>query len=123
MMNFQEDKINAPIFFKEYLGDKAKLNIGDYDLPLILSSTEILSYDEKIFDVKDINDSHLEILLESNPEVILIGTGAKQTIPQIEIISELAQVGKSVDFMNSNSACRTYNLLVNEKRSVSCIII
>lgn len=123
MMSLQEEKMTSPIFFKEYIDGRSILNIGEYNYPLILSSTDILDYQEQIDCVKDIKKSHLEIVLKSNPEVIIFGTGKKQELPPLDIINELARAGKSVDFMASNVACKTYNLLVNENRNVSCIII
>ncbi|MEY8766659.1 MULTISPECIES: Mth938-like domain-containing protein [Francisella] len=123
MMTLQEEKIQAPVFFKEYINGRTILNIGEYDQPLILSSTEVLEYQDKIIDINSINKSHLDLVLSTSPEIIIIGTGKKQLLPPIEIINELAKAGRSVDFMASDTACKTYNLLVNENRSVSCIII
>jgi uncharacterized protein len=123
MMSLQEEKIDAPIYFKEYVDGVIKLNIGDYNEPIIIAGNQLVSCDEKIGCLADINASHLEFLLESNPEVIVIGTGIKQTLPAITIVTELAKLGKSADFMSSQQACKTYNLIVNENRNVSCIII
>lgn len=123
MMSLQEEKITAPVFFKGYINGKFTLNVGEYNHPLILSATDILEYQKKIDSLEDIDESHLSLMLASDPEVILIGTGSKQVIPPVEIINEIAKAGKSVDFMSSNVACKTYNLLVNENRNVSCIII
>lgn len=123
MMSLQEEKINAPIYFKEYLNGAIKLNVGDYDEPVIIANNKIVAYDDKIESVEDIQNTHLDILLENNPEVILIGTGVKQTLPSIIIVTELAKQGRSADFMSSEQASKTYNLLVNEGRNVSCIII
>lgn len=123
MMSLQEDKINAPVFFKEYIDGRIILNIGEYNHPIILSSTKILQYDDKIESLVDINKTHLELVISTNPEIIIIGTGPKQSLPPIEIINQAAKSGKSIDFMASNMACKTYNLLVNENRNVSCIII
>ena len=123
MMTLQEEKITAPVFFKEYINGEFRLNVGEYSHPLILSSTEVLDYKDKISEVKDIKKSHLELILKSDPEVVIIGTGKTQVIPPVQIITELAKNGKSVDFMPSDAACKTYNLLVNENRNVSCIVI
>ena len=123
MMTLQEEEITAPVFFKEYIDGEFRLNVGEYNHPLILSSTEILDYKDKISEVKDIKKSHLELILKSNPEVVIIGTGKTQVIPPVQIIAELAKNGKSVDFMASDASCKTYNLLVNENRNVSCIVI
>ena len=123
MMSLQEEKIGAPIFFKEYVDGVIKLNIGDYNEPIIVAGNQIAVYDEKIACVEDIQTSHLLIVLKNNPEVILIGTGNKQTLPVISVVAELAKQGKSADFMSSEQASKTYNLLVNEGRNVGCIII
>ena len=123
MMSFQEEKIDAPIYFKECVDGVIKLNIGDYNQPVIIAGNQVVAYDKKIGDVEDIEISHLAIMLENNPEVILIGTGSKQSLPIMSIVTELAKQGRSADFMSSEQACKTYNLLVNENRIVSCIII
>lgn len=123
MMSLQEEKITAPVFFKEYNAGNFSLNVGEYSQPLILSATEILDYQSKIDSLEDIEESHLSLILASDPEIILIGTGAKQVIPPVELLNSIAKAGKSVDFMASDVACKTYNLLVNENRNVSCIIL
>ena len=123
MMSLQEEKNDAPIYFKEYIDGVIKLNIGDYNEPIIIAGNQLVSCDEKIGCLSDIKVSHLKILLESSPEVIIIGTGSKQALPAITIVTELAKLGKSADFMSSQQACKNYNLLVNEGRNVSCIII
>ncbi len=123
MMCLQEEKSDAPIYFKEYLDGLIKLKTGDYNEAIIIANNQVVSYDEKIKEVTDITSSHLKLVLESDPEVIIIGTGSKQTLPSISIVTELAKLGKNADFMSSQQACKTYNLLVNEDRNVSCIII
>ena len=123
MMSLQEEQIEASIYFKEYINGTIKLNVGDYNRSVILSLNQVINYSGTIRNLKDINEFHLSIILRSEPEVILIGTGNKQTLPCIRIIAELAKSGKSADFMSSEQACKTYNLLVNENRNVSCIII
>ena len=111
MMSLQEEKITAPVFFKEYNAGNFSLNVGEYSQPLILSATEILDYQSKIDSLEDIEESHLSLILASDPEIILIGTGAKQVIPPVELLNSIAKAGKSVDFMASDVACKTYNLL------------
>ena len=123
MMNLQEEKINASIYFKEYVDGVIKINVGNYDRPVVVVDNQIVAYRDEIKSVNDIQVSHLELMLKSNPEVILIGTGVKQTLPAISIVLELAKQGRSADFMSSEQACKTYNLLINEDRNVSCIII
>ncbi|MCL4114976.1 UNVERIFIED_CONTAM: hypothetical protein GTU68_062011 [Idotea baltica] len=123
MMSLQEERNDAELYFIEYKPGNIRLNVGSYSQAVIVSSQKVVEYDNNIIKLNDINSDHLDILLKDSPEVILIGTGSKQELPIIDIIAKLANAGKSVDFMASEKACKTYNLLVNEGRSVGCIII
>lgn len=123
MMSLQEERNDAELYFIEYKPGNIKLNVGSYSQAVIVSSQKVVKYDNNIIKLNDINSDHLDILLKDSPEVILIGTGSKQELPIIDIIAKLANAGKSVDFMASEKACKTYNLLVNEGRNVGCIII
>ena len=123
MMNFTEDEMTSPIYFNKYDNGTFELNIGSYSNSIAISREDFLDELSDIVATSDITNQHIDILLKSNPEIILIGTGLTQQIPPIEIIAYLASKGRSVDFMNSNSACKTFNLLANENRKVCAIII
>lgn len=123
MMSLQEEKNDSDLYFLEYKPGSIKLNIGQYNQTVLISSQKAIEYDGQISALEDICESHIHLILKDDPEVVLIGTGQKQELPVIDIVAQLAKVGKSVDFMASDKACKTYNLLVNEGRNVSCIII
>ncbi len=123
MMSLTEEKITAPIYFKEHNDGKFILNIGEYDSAIILSTTDILITNANINTVNDVTKEHIQTVLSTDPEVVIIGTGTKQQIPPFAIMSELAKAGKNLDFMTSDMACKTYNVLVNENRNICCIII
>lgn len=123
MMSLQEEKNDSNLYFLEYKSGSIKLNIGEYNQAVLISAQTVIEYTGEINTLNDVDKSHVELLLKDNPEVVLIGTGQKQELPIIAIVAQLAKAGKSVDFMASDKACKTYNLLVNEGRHVSCIII
>ncbi len=56
-------------------------------------------------------------------EIILIGTGPEQCIPDMAVFREFIDRGLSIEFMNSAAACRTYNILAIESRKVAAGII
>jgi len=123
MMSFTEEKMDSPVFFKKYDNGTLSLNIGDFDSTILVSRENLLNDDNAIKQIEDISTEHLDIVLATNPEIIIIGTGKTQQIPQIFILSYLASKSRTADFMNSNSACKTFNLLANENRRVCAIII
>ncbi len=59
----------------------------------------------------------------SSTEVILIGTGVKQVFPTTDIQKFFADQRRSVEIMDSRAACRTYNILIAERRHVIAAIL
>ena len=57
------------------------------------------------------------------PEVVLLGTGAKQQFARPDLYRALIQARIAVEFMNTPAACRTYNILVAEDRKVIAAIL
>jgi uncharacterized protein len=65
----------------------------------------------------------LQALFDLSWEVLIIGTGTTQQFPGSELLEVLATEGRGVEFMNSRSACTSYNLLAIDQRSVVGAII
>ena len=60
------------------------------------------------------NDEHLATLEALSPELIIVGTGAHQQFPK----SQLLNSKRAIEFMDSGSACRVFNILMAEDRLV-----
>ena len=52
------------------------------------------------------------------PEVMLVGTGAKQRFLHPSIVAPLTRLGIGVEVMDTQAAARTYNILMSEGRRV-----
>lgn len=52
------------------------------------------------------------------PEVLLIGTGARQRFLSAALLRPLLKAGVGVEMMDSQAAARTYNILMAEDRRV-----
>jgi len=68
------------------------------------------------FDALSADD--FERLLESKPEIVLLGTGARQRFPHPRLLRELYEARIGVETMDTHAACRTFNILVAESRRV-----
>ena len=62
-------------------------------------------------------------LFDLSWDVLIIGTGTTQRFPGPELLEVLATEGRGVEFMNSRSACTSYNLLAIDQRPVLGAII
>ena len=71
----------------------------------------------------DLSSDNLASLCVFKPELIIIGTGKKQQFLKPELIKSLIQAKIGFEMMDSQAACRTYNILMNEGRQVLAAII
>lgn len=74
--------------------------------------------------LEELNDDHLEQVLALEPEVVLLGTGESIRFPEPRIFAMFQSRGIGFEVMDSNAACRTYNVLVSEeRRAVGAIML
>lgn len=57
------------------------------------------------------------------PEVVLIGTGARQVFLSPDVIQPLIKLGIGVETMTTQAAARTYNILMSEDRHVLALLL
>ena len=63
-------------------------------------------------------EEHLQTLLTLEPELVLLGTGAKIRFPRSVWLAAFHQRGIGVEVMDLGAVCRTYNVLMAEGRNV-----
>ncbi|MGB6241954.1 MAG: MTH938/NDUFAF3 family protein [Castellaniella sp.] len=57
------------------------------------------------------------------PEVLLIGTGTRQTFLHPDTLRPLLNLGIGVETMTTQAAARTYNILMSEERRVLALLL
>ncbi len=82
---------------------------------------EVLAWAPNTFD--QICAESLSGLAEKLPEVVLLGTGAKQRFLHPSVTSALTDKRIGVEAMTTAAACRTYNILVSEGRKVVALLL
>ncbi|HUB89483.1 MAG TPA: Mth938-like domain-containing protein [Dyella sp.] len=66
---------------------------------------------------------HVEAVLELQPEVVLLGTGARQQFPPAAFMAGFLRKGIGIEVMDNAAAARTYDLLASEGRRVVAAFI
>lgn len=66
---------------------------------------------------------HVGALVEYRPEIVLLGTGRRQRFPAPALLADLIMHDIGLEVMDSQAACRTYNILVAERRRVAAALI
>ena len=73
--------------------------------------------------VDAISEADLAKLADYKPEIVLLGTGARQQFPHPRLLAALTSRRIGVEVMDTQAACRTFNILVAEGRKVAAALI
>jgi uncharacterized protein len=74
-------------------------------------------------DFASLRQADFDALLPLKPEIVLFGSGAKLRFPGAALMRELIARRIGVESMDTAAACRTYNVLVSEGRSVVAALL
>lgn len=72
--------------------------------------------------VDELTDADFDSLLESSPELMLVGTGETGLFPPRELMFAFARRGIGLECMDTAAAARTFNVLATEGRQVVALL-
>ena len=88
---------------------------------IVLAQQLIATWQPTSFDA--LAAEHFTALAELGVEIVLLGTGAKQRFPHPRLSRTLMEKRIGLEVMDTGAACRTYNILVSEGRSVAAALL
>jgi uncharacterized protein len=89
---------------------------------LILTRGRVID-DWPVSDVAQMTLAHAEPILALEPDVVLLGTGARQRFPSQEVLAAFLRRGVGVETMDNGAAARTWDILAGEGRNVVAAFI
>lgn len=72
---------------------------------------------------EDLSEAHFEAIAQEAPDVVILGTGARQRFVHPRLVAALSARRIGVECMDNQAACRTYNILMGEGRKVTLALI
>ncbi|MDB5874107.1 MAG: hypothetical protein JWQ07_3549 [Ramlibacter sp.] len=72
---------------------------------------------------EDLQATHFSRLAEVEAEVVIFGSGARIRFPQPAWLKPLMARRIGIETMDTAAACRTYNILAHEGRSVAVALL
>ena len=72
---------------------------------------------------EELREEHLSKLLDMKPALVIFGSGAKIRFPRAEWLRGLVAARVGIETMDTAAACRTYNVLASERRSVVAALL
>jgi uncharacterized protein len=71
----------------------------------------------------DLRAVHFEAIVVLQPEVVILGTGARLQFPAPSLTRSLVEAGIGIEVMDTGAACRTYNFLMSDGRRVAAALL
>lgn len=105
-----------------YGTDYIEVNKAPYSHAVLLGpSGPVMHWGASSFE--DLDPSHFAQIAVLKPELIIIGTGLRQRFPRPDLLKALINAKIGFEIMDTQAACRTYNILVGEGRQAMAALL
>jgi len=115
-------KLGDTKLFTAHGSDHVIVNGERFDNSIVVLAEEVRN-DWIVAGFAGLNEAHFTYFLNLKPDVLLLGTGARQHFPHPRLYRALTEAGIGLECMDTPAACRTYNILVAEGRRVVAAIL
>ncbi|NVJ67386.1 MAG: hypothetical protein HWE16_12940 [Gammaproteobacteria bacterium] len=106
---------------QSYQSGRFKINGKSYTQPLALSHQQILDF-KLPNNANELTIENLQQIGFKGYEVVILGTGGTLTFPDWDLLEQAQCLGRSLEIMATDAACRTFTALADEGRKVLAIL-
>jgi uncharacterized protein len=121
-MQLTEHRHERELFVRH--ADSASVTIVDriFSCSLIVSAERVVE-SFPVRTVAELDTDAIVAILSLQPEVVLLGTGARTTFPAPAVLAEFLKRGIGLETMDNAAAARTFNVLVGEGRRAVAVFL
>jgi uncharacterized protein len=121
-LKIEREQAEGRNMFSGYGEGYVEVNGARHRASLVVSGDRVVT-DWPATSLEGLTADHLAAIIELQPEIVLLGTGARFTFPEGALLAPLYKAGIGVEVMDTPAACRTYNILLSEGRHVVAALI
>jgi uncharacterized protein len=121
-VQFSQDLPEGHLFFRACTADAVTVVDRVLTRSFLLAPDRLVE-DWPVLTADQFDLAAAEAIVQLGPEVVLLGTGARQVFPPRDAQVALLRRRIGVEVMDNAAACRTYNLLAGEGRRVVAAIM
>jgi uncharacterized protein len=121
-MRFTQDSNTATHLMRAYRAGELRINDDVYRETVLVDAASVVTL-PNVRDVSDLAGIDPARILALEPELMLLGTGARQVFPAAAFGAQFLSAGIGFEVMDTGAACRTFNVLVAEQRRVVALLM
>ena len=121
-MQLTEHRYEQQLFVRKADTDHVVVIDREFRTSLLLGTTEAIA-DFPARTVGELDAEAIAKILALQPEVVLLGTGARVTFPSQAVLGEFLRRGIGLEAMDNAAAARTFNVLAGEGRKVVAVFL
>jgi uncharacterized protein len=121
-MRFTQEPSSARNLIRSYAPGEIKINDQVFRVPLIVGAST-LEPGPAVSSASELTAGHSAAIIALKPEIVLLGSGARQIFPAAEFAAQFLRAGIGFEVMDTGAACRTFNVLVAELRDVVALLL
>lgn len=119
-MKFTRETSSA-LLIRRVTSDAIIVGERSYTDTIVLTPEAMLEGFESV-PIAELELGHFELLLGTNPELVLLGTGGHNIFPPRELVFGFARRGIGLEVMDTPAAARTFNVLAGEGRRLGAVL-
>jgi uncharacterized protein len=107
--------------FTGYGKDYVEVNGERHSASVVVSGESVAPWSAR--SPRELTRADVAPVVALKPEIVLIGTGASLVFPDPAALADIHAARIGVEVMDTQAACRTYNILLGEGRNVVAALI
>jgi uncharacterized protein len=120
-MQLHDEKSDDPLRISGYGPGYIVLNQQQVTTNVLLHDDTIHALDDAP-GVDELDWNSLVLLHERPPAILILGTGPEQRFPPTPLYQQLGTLRIGLEAMSTPAACRTFNILRGEGRTVAAVL-
>jgi uncharacterized protein len=121
-MKLTDEKIGGINLIRSYAPGEVRIGETVVRGSCLITANQIIE-DWRPRTVAELSLDDLQPAIAMKPEVLVIGSGPRQEFPSPEVLGAVLSRGIGCELMDTGAACRTYNILASEGRTVVAALL
>jgi uncharacterized protein len=121
-MQMTEHRNERELFVRHADADTVTVVDRQFRRSLIVSADRVVE-DFPAQSIADLDANAIASVLALQPEVVLLGTGARAIFPPQAVLAEFLKHGIGLETMDNAAVARTFNVLVGEGRRAVAVFL